>query len=68
MISVAFGASLLLTQAGSSQTVLTWTGLYAFSSVLAMGGFALRLRGLRNSAHVLAGTVLAAKAKEQSAV
>jgi len=62
VISVAFGASLLFTQAGSSQIVLTWTALYAFSSGLAMGGFALRLRGLRNSVHVMAKHAIVGKA------
>jgi uncharacterized membrane protein HdeD (DUF308 family) len=63
VISIAFAASLLLTHAEGSQTVLTWTCLYAFASGLAMTGFALRLRSLRHSVHALVLPVLRAKAQ-----
>jgi uncharacterized membrane protein HdeD (DUF308 family) len=65
VISAAFAASLLLTHAGSTQTVLTWTALYAFASGLAMTGFSLRLRSLRHSIHTLAVPAIPGKAKRQ---
>src|SRR5438270_5549845 len=66
LISLGFAACLLLAHAGSSQTVLTWTALYALASGLALTGFALRLRSLRNSIHAMARPVLIPKAKRQA--
>lgn len=66
LISLGFAACLLLARTLSSQTALAWTALYALASGLAMTGFALRLRGLRNSIHALASPVLIPKIKRQT--
>jgi hypothetical protein len=66
MISVVFGACLLLARDGSVQPVLTWISIYALTNGLAMAGLALRLRGLRESIHTLAGSRPLAKAAGQS--
>jgi uncharacterized membrane protein HdeD (DUF308 family) len=67
VISIAFGACLLLTRIASVQAVLTWISIYAFATGLAMIGLALRLRSLWNSVHALAKPKqAAAKAASQS--
>ena len=54
VISIAFGACLLLTRIANVQAVLTWISIYAFATGLAMIGLALRLRSVWNSVHLLA--------------
>jgi len=66
VISVVFGACLLLARDGSVQPVLTWISIYALTNGLAMAGLALRLRGLRESIHTLALPRPLAKAAGQS--
>lgn len=56
VISMTFATCLFLTRGGGGvQAVLTWISIYALANGLAMAGLALRLRGLRNSIHALAG-------------
>ena len=59
--SIAFALCLFLIRAGSVQPVLTWISIYALANGLAIAGLALRLRGLRESIHALAGSGTAAK-------
>jgi uncharacterized membrane protein HdeD (DUF308 family) len=65
LISILFTGWLPFQRALSSQTVLTWTSLYAAASGLTMVGFSLRLRNLRNSIHSLAGPT-ASRTKSQT--
>ena len=55
VISMAFATCLFLTRGGGVQSVLTWISIYALANGLAIVGLALRLRGLRQSIHALAG-------------
>jgi uncharacterized membrane protein HdeD (DUF308 family) len=61
-ISAAFAVCLLLTGEADRQTILSWIAIYAAASGLAMAGLAFRLRKLRQSIHMLAGTRAVAKA------
>jgi uncharacterized membrane protein HdeD (DUF308 family) len=65
IISLAFGAALFLSRVSSIAAALTWISLFAFANGLAMIGFALRLRNLRQSIHALAGSPEAAKVKSR---
>jgi len=68
VISMAFAACLFLTRTGSVQAVLTWISIYALANGLAMVGLALRLRGLRQSIHALAGPATIARPAGQADV
>jgi uncharacterized membrane protein HdeD (DUF308 family) len=68
VISMVFAAYLFLTRGGSVQSVLTWISIYALTNGLAMTGLALRLRGLRESIHALAGPVTTARASGQASM
>jgi uncharacterized membrane protein HdeD (DUF308 family) len=65
--SIAFAACLLLTHVGTVPAALTWISIYALTNGLAMMGLSLRLRSLRNSVHMLAGTGPQAKAAGHTA-
>jgi len=66
VISMAFATCLFLTRGGGVQSVLTWISIYALANGLAIVGLALRLRGLRQSIHALAGPRPVAKTASQS--
>jgi uncharacterized membrane protein HdeD (DUF308 family) len=67
VISVTFATCLFLTKGGGGvQEVLTWISIYALTSGLAMAGLALRLRGLRQSVHALAGPGPVARSANRS--
>lgn len=65
LISAAFAVCLLVVPDVDRHTVLLWIALYAAAGGIAMVGLALRLRGLRQSIHALAGAG-AAKAASRS--
>jgi uncharacterized membrane protein HdeD (DUF308 family) len=60
--SIAFALCLFLARAESVQPILTWISIYALANGLAISGLALRLRGLQQSIHALAGAGMMAKA------
>jgi uncharacterized membrane protein HdeD (DUF308 family) len=62
LTSIAFALCLFLVRAESVQPVLTWISIYALANGLAIAGLALRLRGLRQSIHALAGPGMTVKA------